>query len=73
MIEQRQDVGQPLQQVIESHKKRHSGLIFVKHVLNWGKQDGYFELTKFKMEILNILQTKAYGLAWRFLILFYLM
>ena len=47
----------------EPQGQRYSGPILVKLTLNWGAQDRYDELMNFKMEVFNILATKAYTLS----------
>ena len=44
-------------------RQRHSGPVLEKLASNWGTQDRYAELMNFKMEVSNILETKAYELS----------
>ena len=52
---------------VMSHRKpqrrRPSGPILGKLVLNWGIQDRYIELMNFEVEVLNILEIEAYELS----------
>ena len=40
-------------------RQLHTGPILVKPAFNWDTQDMYMKLMNFKMEVLNILETKA--------------
>ena len=45
----------------EPQQQRHSGSVLVKLAFNRGAQDRYTELMNLKMEVSNILETKAYN------------
>ena len=46
----------------EPQRHKHSGPVLVKPLFNCYMQDRYIELMNFEMEVLNFLETKAYGL-----------
>ena len=46
----------------EAHRQRHGRPALKQLPFNWNAPDKYVELLNFKMEVTNILQTKAYKL-----------
>ena len=44
----------------ETHRQRHGGHVIEMPNFNWDMQDRYIKLLNFKLEVTNILETRAY-------------